>query len=175
MCKLIGFFFLLFLFLLFSDMNDFIEHVFSWYHSFFILMLFREYKLCQIKESEPDCWKVIRPKKCVSDFLLTVRKNLGSVGKSFYFLSNFYLLEKDQKCWLGLKSSTVLENIQIMKLRTSRKLKNIILSIIFASLTFFKLFVQFSETWQGWSVWISFFWKAIKIAGSVPKKQNGSV
>ena len=42
-------------------------------------------------------------------------------------------------------SSTVPENIQIMKFRASRKLKNIILSIIFAILTFFKLFVQFSE------------------------------
>ena len=46
-------------------------------------------------------------------------------------------------------SSTVLETMQIMKFRTSRQLKNIILSIIIAILTPLKLFVQFSEKMLG--------------------------
>ena len=48
--------------------------------------------------------------------------------------------------FIGAKESTVPENIRIMKFRTSGKLKNMILSITFAILTFFKFFVQFSET-----------------------------
>ena len=39
-------------------------------------------------------------------------------------------------------SSTVPENIHIMKFRTSKKLKNMILSITFAILTFFKRFLS---------------------------------
>ena len=46
-------------------------------------------------------------------------------------------------CWNGV--STVLENIHIMKIRTSRKWTNMIVSINFAILTFFKFFIQFSE------------------------------
>ena len=48
----------------------------------------------------------VRPKK-IPVFPLTCRKNLGSVGKkTFYFLSNFYLLEIDQKFLLGLNFIT---------------------------------------------------------------------
>ena len=39
--------------------------------------------------------------------------------------------------------STVPENIRIMKFRTSRELKNMILSINFAVLTFLSFFVHF--------------------------------
>ena len=56
--------------------------------------------------------------------------------KVFLFLSNFYLLHKEQAVYWGYISTTVPENIQMMKFRTS-KLKNIILSIIFAILTVF--------------------------------------
>ena len=41
------------------------------------------------------------------------------------------------------------KHTNLTKFRTSRKLKNIILSIVFAILTFFKLFVQFSEKCLG--------------------------
>ena len=82
---------------------------------------------------------IVRPKKKKTVFPLTCRKinKERLVRKSFYFLSNFCLLEKDKKkCLL----STVSENIRIMKFGTSRKLKNMILSINFAILTFFFFF-----------------------------------
>ena len=49
-------------------------------------------------------------------------------------------------CYASKSAHTVPENIHIMKFRISRELKNMILSINLAILTFFKLFVQFSET-----------------------------
>ena len=58
-----------------------------------------------------------------------------------------------------------------MKLRTSRELKNIILSINLAILTFFKFFVNFLKHFRVGSyenIFI-FFWKTIKIAGSAQK------
>ena len=76
---------------------------------------------------------------------------MGSVGwkiylRRIYFLSKFCLLENDKKkkkkkVLLGLKliSSTVPKNMHIMKLRKSRKLKNMILHINFASLVFFRV------------------------------------
>ena len=75
--------------------------------------------------------------------------------------------------------STVPENIHIMKLRTSRALKNMILSIDFAILTFGKFFVQFSVhfrvgRYENLFIYL-FFWKAIKIAGSAQKNKTGSV
>ena len=68
-------------------------------------------------------------------------------------------------------SSTVPENIHIMEFRTSRELKNMILSINFAVLTCFKFFVHFFlNIYENLFI---FFWKAIKIAGSAQK--TGSV
>ena len=57
-----------------------------------------------------------------------------------------------------------------MKLRTSRKLKNIILSIKFAILTFFK-FLNFLKRFRvsRYDFFFIFFWKAIKNAGSAQK------
>ena len=78
---------------------------------------------------------------------MTKKIRVGRSENLFIFLSNFCSLEKDKKkCLLRLISSTVPETIYIMKFRTSRKLKNMILSITLAILTFLKLSVQFSET-----------------------------
>ena len=85
--------------------------------------------------------------------------------KIILFFVYFLFVEKISKmCICGLISSTVPENIQTIRtsrklrnimlsilfailtlFKTSRKLKNIMLSILFAILTLFKLFVQFSE------------------------------
>ena len=72
-------------------------------------------------------------------------------------------------------SSTVPESIQIMKFRASRKLKNIILSIIFAILTFLSClsnFLKFFRVGRYENLFI-FFWMAIKIAGLAQK--TGSI
>ena len=63
-------------------------------------------------------------------------------------MSNSTLLEKDQMCLLGLNFNNT-KNIQLIKFTTSLKLKNIILSIIFAILTFFKVVCQFAEKCYG--------------------------
>ena len=67
-----------------------------------------------------------------------------------------------------------------MKFRTSRKLKNMILSINFAILTFFKFLSNFLKhfragRYKNLFIYFIFFWKAIKIAGSAQKKPTGSV
>ena len=64
-----------------------------------------------------------------------------------------------------------------MKFRTSKELKNMILSINFAILTFFKLFVQFLKHLRvGRYVNTFFFLDGDKIAGSAQKKKKtGSV
>ena len=59
-----------------------------------------------------------------------------------------------------------------MKFRASRELNNMILSINFAILTFLKFF--FPIFWiilgsVGMKIFLFFFWKAIKIAGSAQK------
>ena len=61
-----------------------------------------------------------------------------------------------------------------MKYGTSRKLKNIILSIIFAilELLFLSCLSNFLKN-VGMKIFFFFFWKAIKIAGSAQK--TGSV
>ena len=62
------------------------------------------------------------------------------------------------------------------QIRTSRKLKNIILSIIFCSSYIFKFFVQFLKNVSvGKYENHIFFWKAIKIAGSAQKTAFGQV
>ena len=92
-------------------------------------------------------------------------------------MSNFYLLEKDQKCILGLNfiNSTTRKHTNN---EVSRKLKNIILSIIFAVLTHFKLF-QFSEKCYRVGRYESlfiFFLKGYKnCRGLHTKKQDPSV
>ena len=78
-------------------------------------------------------------------------KKIGSVGRKIFlffvlFLFFVFLLEKDQKCLLGLNIINSTENIHIMKFRTSRKLKNMIRSINFAKSDIFMFSVQFSET-----------------------------
>ena len=65
-----------------------------------------------------------------------------------------------------------------MKFRTSRKLKNIILSILFAILTFLSWLSNCLKNgrvgrYENLFILLFFFWKAIKIAGSAPK--TGSV
>ena len=63
-----------------------------------------------------------------------------------------------------------------MKFRTSGELKNVILSINFAILTFVFCFCFLKHFRVGRyeNLFIIFFWKAIKIAGSAQKK-TGSV
>ena len=56
-----------------------------------------------------------------------------------------------------------------MKFRTSRELKNMILSINLAILTFFDIFLV--SMYENLFI---FYWTAIKIAGSAQKKQGRS-
>ena len=67
--------------------------------------------------------------------------------------------------------------MQMMKLRTSRKLKNIILSIMFAILTVFKvvcpIFCKNVRVGSYENLFIC--WKAIKIAGSAEKNTVGRI
>ena len=62
-----------------------------------------------------------------------------------------------------------------MTFRTPRKLKNMILSINFAILTFFlnflSKFLKHFRVGRYENLFIFLFWKAIKIAGSAQKKQ----
>ena len=97
-------------------------------------------------------YSMIRPKKrnTLVSANMTKKNRVGRSENLFIFCPVFFffffLLEKDQKCLLGLNIINSTENIHIMKFRTSRKLKNMIRSINFAILTFFMFFVQFSET-----------------------------
>ena len=108
----------------------------------------------QLSSSNLCCTKrqVIRlkPKKKIPVFPLTCRNILESVGWEIFFIFCliFIFVGKRSKIVTGAKLhqqllSTVPENIQIMKFRTSRKLRNIILGII---VRICKLFVQFSKT-----------------------------
>ena len=90
------------------------------------------------------------------------------------------MLEKEQKCLLGLNiiNSTVPENIHIMKFRSSRKLKNMILSFNFCNsdicFSFMSNFLQhFTVGRYDFFLFLFtcffFFWKAIKNSGSAQK------
>ena len=122
-------------------------------------------------------------KKGFPVFPQTCRKNIGSVGRIFLllvvdFLSNFYLLEKYQKCLLGLNFiNCTKKKIQIMKLRASRKLKDRIASNCFVILTFFLSCLSnfLKNVRVGRYENLSFFWKAIKIAGSAQKTRVSRV
>ena len=75
-----------------------------------------------------------------------LKKCMVSRSKFFkIFCLIFICYKKIKNVYWSWMSLTVLENIQIIKLRTYRKLKNVIWSIICAVLIFFKLFVQFPE------------------------------
>ena len=78
---------------------------------------------------------------------------------------------------MGLNIIKVPENKRIIKFRTYRKLKNMILSINFAILTVFKFLSNFLKHFRvgryGNLFIIFFFWKAIKIA--VSAQETGSV
>ena len=74
-----------------------------------------------------------------------------------------------------LEDTNSLDGTHIMKLRTSRKLKNMMLSINVAILTLFYLIYLFIYFYFFLSDFLKhfiyfFFWKAIKIAGSAQKK-----
>ena len=88
-------------------------------------------------------------------------------------------VRKRQKLFIGAKSSTVPENIHKMKFRTSKELKNMILSIYFAILTFFKFLFNFLKHFRVdryENLLIFFFlWKAIKIAGLAQNNWVGRV
>ena len=62
-----------------------------------------------------------------------------------------------------------------MKFRISRKLKNMILSINFAILTFSKFLFNFLKHFRvsSYENLFIFFWKVIKIAGSEQKNMVG--
>ena len=63
-----------------------------------------------------------------------------------------------------------------MKFRTSRTLKNMILSIHFVILTFLSFSYNFLKHFRvGRYENLIFFWKAIKIAGSAQKNRVGRV
>ena len=65
----------------------------------------------------------------------------------FLFFVLFLFVRKGSKMFIGTKyHQQYLKNIHIIKFRTCRKVKNMILSINFAILTFFKVLVKFSET-----------------------------
>ena len=67
--------------------------------------------------------------------------------------------------------------MHIMKFRVSRKLQNMILSINFAILTFFRVFFFCQIFWNisglvGMKIFLFFFWKAIEMTGSAQKKNR---
>ena len=76
--------------------------------------------------------------KKIPVFPLTCRKKLGSVGRKIFlfFVIFLFVRKKIKNVYWDYISSTIPANIHIMKFRTSRKLKNIIISINFAILTF---------------------------------------
>ena len=76
--------------------------------------------------------------------------------------------------FIGAKYHQQYLKTHIMKFKTFRKLKNMILSIKFAILTFLSFLSNFLKHFRvGWyENLFNFFWKAIKFAGSAQKKNR---